>query len=61
MINQEQDQSSSEDNEQEKDREKPTLTQQFSGHVVDQCSPVEDDPALWPEQLSDSECSSIVQ
>lgn len=43
------------------DCETPTLTQQFSGHVVDQCSPLEDDPALWPKQLSDNERCSIVQ
>lgn len=43
------------------DCETPTLSQQFSGHVVDQCSPLEDDPALWTKQLSDNERCSIVQ
>ena len=52
-------QSSSEDDEK-LDCETPSLTQQFSSHV-DQRSPLEDDPPLWPKQLSDNERCSIVQ
>uniref|UniRef100_A0A3P8THJ7 TTF-type domain-containing protein n=1 Tax=Amphiprion percula TaxID=161767 RepID=A0A3P8THJ7_AMPPE len=59
VIDPGEDQSSSED-EQEVDCETPTFSQQISDHI-DQLSPLEDDPALWPKHLSDNERCSIVQ